>query len=114
MSGIPQEELCPGPDSLLGELYKASPQELHALVEGVPAQVRAMLAVYCCRRTHLAALGVAVASTCKKNELIRSVGEFGVAIFARSREAPPVIRETRRKVTLPSGLVPVIVAQGLN
>jgi hypothetical protein len=45
MPGIPQEEQCPVPDDLLGDLYRASPQGLHALVESIPPQVRAMLAV---------------------------------------------------------------------
>jgi hypothetical protein len=112
MSGIPQEEDCPVPESLLGDLYRASPEGLHALVESVPAQVRAMLAVYCCRRTHLATLGLAIASTCERNELIKSGGEFGLVLFAQSREAPLVIREARRKVTLPSGsIISLVVAQ---
>src|SRR5436305_8854515 len=103
MSAIPQEEVCPVPESLLGDLYRASPEGLHALVESVPAQIRAMLAVYCSRRTHLAALGLAIASTCERNELIRSGGQFGAALFAQSRQAPQVAPEKRRKVTLSGG-----------
>ncbi len=114
MPGIPQEEHCPVPDSLFGELYRASPEELHALVESVPPQVRALLAVYCSRRSHLATLGLAVALTCERNELIRSGGEFGLTIFAQSRQAPPVTRETRRKVTLSNNsFKSLIVAQDL-
>ena len=103
MSGIPQEEECPVPDDMLGELYRASPQGLHALVETIPSQVRAMLAVYCSRRSHLASLGLAIASTCERGEMIRSGGEFGAVIFAQSREAPAATQEKRRKVTLSSG-----------
>src|SRR5215210_6259959 len=98
---IPQEESCPVPDALLGDLYRASPMGLHALVESVPPGVRAMLAVFCSRRAHLASLGLAIASTCERRELIKSGGELGAVIFAQSREASPVIPEKRRGVTLP-------------
>jgi len=97
---IPQEESCPIPEALLGDLYRASPAGLHALVETVPAEVRAMLAIFCSRRAHLASLGLAIASTCERNQLTRSGGEWGALIFAQSREVPAVIPERRRKVTL--------------
>jgi hypothetical protein len=97
---IPQEESCPVSDALLGDLYRASPLALHALVESVPAEVRAMLAVFCCRRTHLASLGLAIASTCDRDQLIQSGGELGALIFVQSREVPRAILERRRKVSL--------------
>ena len=114
MFGIPQEESCPVPDSLLGDLYRASPEGLHALVEAIPPQVRAMLAVYCAKRTHLAALGLAVASTCERGELIGAGHEFGAALFARSRQAPAVVAEKRRKVTLATrSPLALVIAQDL-
>src|SRR4051794_8498609 len=114
MPTIPQEESCPVPESLLGDLYRASPEGIHVLVESVPAQARAMLAIYCSRRTHLATLGLAIASTCERNELIRSGGQLGAAIFVQSRETPHLTPEKRRKVTLSSGPnFPVLVAQDL-
>ena len=100
MPTIPQEEVCPVPESLLGDLYRASPEGLHALVESVPAPVRAMLAIYCSRRAHLATLGLAIASTCERSELIRSGGQLGAAIFVQSRQALHVAPEKRRKITL--------------
>jgi hypothetical protein len=103
---IPQEESCPVPDALLGDLYRASPMGLHALVESVPADVRAMLAIFCCRRTHLATLGLAVASTCERDDLMMAGGELGALIFVRSRQVPPVISERRRKVTLSRSSLP--------
>ena len=103
---IPQEEACPVPEALLGDLYRASPLGLHALVESVPAEVRAMLSVFCCRRTHLASLGLAIASTCERDQLIKSGGELGALIFVQSREVPPVIAERRRKVTLSRNSLP--------
>src|SRR5437764_898383 len=100
MLDIPQEESCPVPEALLGDLYRASPAGLHALVETVPAEARAMLAIFCSRRAHLAPLGLAIASTCERDQLTRSGGELGALIFAQSRQVPPVIPERRRKVTL--------------
>jgi hypothetical protein len=98
---LPQEEACPVPDYLLGNLYRASPTSLHALIESVPAEVRAMLAIFCSRRTHLASLGLAIASTCERDELMKSGGEQGALVFAQSRQIPPLISQKRRKVTLP-------------
>ena len=114
MLRIPQEEPCPIPECLLGDLYRASPAGLHALVATIPAHTRAMLAVYCSRRSHLTTLGLAIASTCERNDLIAAGGQFGLAIFTQSREAPAVIRETRRKVTLSTNSYkPLFVAQDL-
>jgi hypothetical protein len=114
MPTIPQEEVCPVPESLLGDLYRASPQGLHVLVESVPAQVRAMLAIYCSRRAHLATLGLTIASTCERNELIRSGGQLGAAIFVQSREIPHLAPEKRRKVTLSGdSYLSVVVPQDL-
>jgi hypothetical protein len=111
---LPQEEACPIPDSLLGDLYRASPEGLHSLVESVPPRVRAMLAIYCYRRGHMTSLGLAIAATCEKTDMIEAGGQFGAVIFEQSRQAPNVIPEKRRKVTLPtsSGLQ-LIIAQDL-
>ena len=114
MSGIPQEENCPVPDSLLGDLYRASPEGLHALVESITPQVRAMLAIYCARRSHLGTLALAIASTCERGELVGAGHEFGAALFAQSRQAPVAVPEKRRKVTLATrSSMQLIVAQDL-
>jgi len=89
-------------------------QDYIATMEQKVAQVRAMLAVYCSRRTHLATLGLAIASTCERNELIKSGGQLGAVIFVQSRQALHVVPEKRRKVTLSSGsCFSLIVAQDL-
>src|SRR3954466_5988688 len=100
MVDIPQEESCPVPEALLGDLYRASPGGLHALVESVPAEVRAMLAIFCSRRAHLASLGLAIASTCERDQLMRSGVDLGAVIFLPSRQVPPLIAASRGKVTL--------------
>jgi hypothetical protein len=111
---LPQEETCPVDDSLFGDLYRSSPEGLHALVETIPANVRAMLALYCYRRSHLSDLAIAVASTCEWNELVRAGGELGKHVFDLSRKAPEATREKRRKITLASGSAfSLLVAQDL-
>jgi hypothetical protein len=44
---LSEEEECPVEESVLGELYRASPLGFHALVGSVPAKTRASLAHYC-------------------------------------------------------------------
>jgi hypothetical protein len=109
-----QEEPCPVRESLLGELYRASPEGMHTLVETIPANVRAMLALYCYRRSHLSGLALAVASTCERAELVSAGGELGSVIFAQSRKAPEAVQEKRRKITLSRGSAfSLVVAQDL-
>jgi hypothetical protein len=99
---LPQEETCPVDDSLLGDLYRASPKGLQALVETIPANAKARLALYCYHRSHLSKLALAVASTCERSELVSVGGELGVVIFTLARKAPESIQEKRRKITLPN------------
>ena len=114
MSAIPQEEECPVPDSLLGDLYRASPQGLHALVDSIPPRTRALLALYCYRRSHLSSLALAIASTCERSDMIGAGGQLGAVVFEQSRQAPKAVEEKRRKVTLSSGaFMKLIVAQDL-
>lgn len=115
MSTIPQEEACPVPDSLLGDLYRSSPEGLHALVEGVPPRTRALLALYCYRRSHMSALALAIASTCEKGDMVAAGGQLGAVVFEQSRLAPKAVEEKRRKVTLSNGntFMKMIVAQDL-
>ena len=115
---IPQEESCPVPDRLLGELYRASPDKLESLVEGVPAQTRAMLALYCHGRAHLQSIALAVAATCGQKHLEEVGGPAGLALFKKSRAAPPVVHTShyaeRKKVTLSNGhILKVVIDQDL-
>ena len=81
-------ESCPVRDELLGEMYRASEQGLPRLVESVSPDVRAMLALFCYRRSHLHSLAIAIATSCSERELIRFGGRVGAALYALSREAP--------------------------
>jgi hypothetical protein len=93
---------------MLGELYRASPHGLDALIATVPAETRAMLAIYCYRRSHLAAIGLTIAASCDEYDLTTFGGQFGTVLFAKAREAPTVPKVEphlvgRRKISLASG-----------
>jgi hypothetical protein len=79
-------DFCPVRDELLGEMYRASESGLPRLVESVSSDVRAMLALFCYRRSHLHALALAIAASCSERELIEVGGRVGVTLYALSRE----------------------------
>jgi hypothetical protein len=105
---VPNEEFCPVSEQMLGELYRASAYGLNELIATVAPTARALLAVYCYRRAHLASIGLAIAATCEKDDLNFAAGNAGAMLFERSREASqPALIEAyangRRKVSLPTG-----------
>jgi hypothetical protein len=104
------DEVCPVDEELLGELYNASRLGLPVLVATVPPDTRAMLALFCYRRSHLCELGLAIAASCDQDDLRRCGSRLGEVLFSRSREAPhplPVAADSpyRRKITLASGVL---------
>ncbi len=99
-----EDEPCPVSDQMLGELYRASAHGLSELIATVSPTARALLAVYCYRRAHLASIGLAIAATCEKDDLTWLGGNAGAVLFERSREAPQSYTDVRangrRKITL--------------
>jgi hypothetical protein len=81
-----ENDFCPVRDELLGELYRASEHGLPQLVESVSPEVRAMLALFCYRRSHLHALALAIATSCSERDLIQLGGRVGSTLYALSRE----------------------------
>ena len=81
-------DVCPVDDELLGQMYRASEHGLPRLVESVSSDVRAMLALFCYRRSHLHPLALSIASSCTERELVHFGGRVGSTLFALSREAP--------------------------
>ncbi len=112
-SVIPQEELCPVPEHVLGQLYRASSHQLDDVVASVPSSTRAMLALYCYRRTHLQDIGLAIATSCSEFDLREVGGYAGTVLFKKAREAPCHVRRThfreRLKVTLSTGILKDVV-----
>jgi hypothetical protein len=83
-----ENDFCPVLDELLGEMYRANENGLPQLVESVSSDVRAMLALFCYRRSHLHSLALAIATSCSERELIQLGGRVGSTLYALSREAP--------------------------
>jgi hypothetical protein len=98
------KDACPVEDELLGSLYRSSAQGLPELVLSVPAETRAMLALFCYRRSHMQELALAIASTCELRDLVQWGGTLGSTIHAMARQtaSKPAVTEAsgRRKVTL--------------
>jgi hypothetical protein len=99
-----ENDFCPVRDELLGEMYRASEHGLPRLVESVSPDIRAMLALFCYRRSHLHQLAVAIAASCTERELVEAGGRVGSTLYAMSRE--PAARTTssssggRKPITL--------------
>ena len=79
---------CPVRDELLGEMYRANEHGLARLVDTVSSDVRAMLALFCYRRSHLHTLALSIAASCTERELIHFGGRVGSTLYTLSREAP--------------------------
>lgn len=101
------DDVCPVPESVFGQLFRSHPQGLAEVVATIPAQTRAMLALFCYRRAHLHALSLAIASTCDETDLIEAGGRPGAALYELSRqpEAPAATHHEngRRKISLAKG-----------
>jgi hypothetical protein len=96
-------ERCPVRDELLGEMYRASEHGLARLVETVSSDVRAQLALFCYRRSHLHSLALSIAASCSERELILIGGRVGASLYAQSREPTERARPTsgtRKPITL--------------
>ena len=98
-------DFCPVREELLGEMYRSNENGLARLVESVSSDVRAMLALFCYRRSHLHSLALSIAASCSERELIQFGGRVGSALYALSREpaarsAPASSFGNRKPITL--------------
>ena len=87
-----ENDFCPVRDELLGEMYRASEHGLPQLVASVSPDVRAILALFCYRKSHLHSLALAIAASCSEQELVQAGGRVGSTLYALSRE--PAARTT--------------------
>lgn len=60
--------------SLMSQLYRATTDEIPALVDDLPIGARAQLAVFCYSRAHLRAAGRVIAARCDDTALLRAAG----------------------------------------
>jgi hypothetical protein len=100
-----ENDFCPVQEELLGEMYRANENGLVQLVESVSSEVRAMLALFCYRRSHLHALALSIASSCSERELVNFGGRVGTTLYTLSREpatrsAPSSSYGNRKPITL--------------
>ena len=98
-------DFCPVRDELLGEMYRANENGLPRLVESISSDVRAMLALFCYRRSHLYSLALSIATSCSERELVEFGGRVGSTLYALSREpaaraAPSSSYGNRKPITL--------------
>ena len=80
------EESCPVPEDLFGQLRRASPKNAVEIAKSLREPQRAQLAAFCYKRCHLHALGLMIASTCGCNTLVAAAGASGKMIYAQSRD----------------------------
>ena len=103
------DDVCPVRDELLGELYRSNDLFVPGFVYTLAPDIRASLALFCYRRSHLHAIGLAIAASCEKHSLESAGGSVGAFVFACSREASPrevqSARADRRKITLATGVL---------
>jgi hypothetical protein len=105
---VHEDDACPVGDQMLGEIHRASAHGLNQLIAAVSPTARALLAVYCYRRAHLASIGLAIAATCEKDDLSSAGGNAGAMLFERSRETSQSAlisahANGRRKISLSAG-----------
>ncbi len=100
-----ENDFCPVRDELLGEMYRANENGLPRLVESVSSDVRAMLALFCYRRSHLHALALSIAASCSERELIevrrtRRLDPLRAVPRTRRALAPSSSYGNRKPITL--------------
>src|ERR1700682_5099599 len=100
-----ERDVCPVGEEMLGALYRSNEHGLPALIESVPPLTRAMLALFCYRRSHLQPLALAIASSCEERDLVHWGAALGSVVYAKAKgpaiESRPVATG-RSKITLPS------------
>ncbi len=96
------EPACPVNEQVFGELRQASTPDAAEIAKTLPSAQRAKLATFCYNKRHLHALGLLIASTCDRNDLVEAGGNTGELIFEQSRNAKKILSEER----LPPGSRP--------
>jgi hypothetical protein len=84
-------------DSVLGRLYQASPEGVAVLVKTVPSQTRAALAVYCLHREHLSSIGLAIAASCERRDLLSQGGSAVLDVIQMLRAPKSATGDDRKQ-----------------
>jgi hypothetical protein len=102
------EDDLPITDELFADVVGVDQTRLFALIAKVSPDKRALLAMYCYRRSHLSEIGLAIAATCDEDDLSYTCGTAGADLFTKSRQRPrpqanAAHQTYRRKITLSRG-----------
>jgi hypothetical protein len=87
----------PNSHSVLGRLYRASPEGLAVLVKTVPPQTRAALAFYCLQRKHLSSIGLAIAASCERRDLLCHGGSAVLNLIQKLKEPRATAVDDRKQ-----------------
>jgi hypothetical protein len=87
----------PVSESVLGRLFRASPEGLAVLIKTVPPQSRAALAVYCLQSDRLSSLGLAIAASCERRELLCQGGSAVLELIQELRTPKPTAADDREQ-----------------
>jgi hypothetical protein len=105
------DDVCPVHDELLGELYRANGLFVPGFVSTLKPDIRALLALFCYRRSHLHSMGLAIAASCDEDTLVQAGGSVGAFLFTSSRQVSSKAvlssRVNRRNITLATGVLRV-------
>ena len=76
---------CPVSLDLVARLTRAEPDKRSRLLDGIPEEITAELAIWLYGRSHTREIGVQVAATCDRVVLQRSAGLVGNQLYDLSR-----------------------------
>ena len=82
-----RDAVCPVPLEKLGQLHRADPDGVLALVGEMKEDARIRLAVYCYGRAHLRDVGLAIAEQCSETRLAHMAGMIGQVMVVQCRAA---------------------------
>lgn len=123
-------KIAPGPaddrddqaamSAALNRLYRAAASQVGDIVGCLSEGERAKLAIFCYGRTHLNAIGLAVAAHCGLEHLMAAAGSStaGRTIYTQSREMPAPVARTlpgrRPAVTLAGSVSDVFASRAVS
>jgi len=87
----------PVSNSVLGRLYRASPEGLAVLVKTVPPQTRAALAVYCLHHLPLSSIGLVIAESCERRDLLCQGGSAVLEIIEKLKAPKPAVSDDSKQ-----------------
>jgi hypothetical protein len=85
--GFEASEQCPVSLDFLGQLYRSDAAEADELLQTLPGDRRARLALFCYHRAHLRDLALRIAETCEPERLAQLAGVQGQVLATQCRTA---------------------------